>query len=327
MRISVESTYLLIYKDRAFMYRLIMFKQIKLVQVWWIRLLFMAVLSAVLYTAFAFLIKSIVTEQQLKRQQLIARAQGANIAPFFQMLGESVASLAQINSVKNWNGGTTHDLDVFVERWRSSGLIAGVVLIDSKGTVQFNANVLGAPDIGASLADRGYFLWAKNQEREGDYFIGQPVKSRLGASKDTIIIPVASPVFQNDVFNGVIVAAVSLQALADRYLQEMQVSDQKSVYLLDDRGTLLFSRSSSDLSDAIREKLTPAQTGSLQIGEYLVAYSPLLMGNHTWTFVVVSSTQSVADSVMPLYQQGAFALFLFLTIASALVVLDWDRKA
>lgn len=82
-------------------------------------------------------------------------------------------------------------MDAFVEQWGKSGVIGGVVLTDRAGVVRFNSNVTGISDTGESLADRDYFSLAKSQKGPGEYFVGQPVVSRLGATKGKVIIPVA----------------------------------------------------------------------------------------------------------------------------------------
>lgn len=107
--------------------------------------------------------------QLLRREATIAKAGASNIASFFQVFGQSIAVLSQLSSMENLGTKTLEDMDTFVDQWRDSGLVGGVVLTDRNGVVRLNSNVLGTSDIGASLADRDYFVWAKGKPKEGEY--------------------------------------------------------------------------------------------------------------------------------------------------------------
>ena len=119
---------------------------------------------------------------------------------------------------------------------------------------------------------------------------------------------------------------MQLQPLAMHYLELMQVSDQTEVYLIDDRRVLLFSRSASVLSDTIKERLNAGKEDILQIGEDLVAYSPILLQSHQWTIVTVSPARAVSDIAIPIYRQIAFVLFIFLAIVMFVVVSIWSKR-
>lgn len=100
--------------------------------------------------------------------------------------------------------------------------------------------------MGGSLGDRDYFTWAKTNPEPNEYFVGQPVINRLGASKGQIIIPVAAAVYKNRVLNGAVVTSVELVPLAQKYLELMKVSDISQVYLISKQGKLLYSNSLPD---------------------------------------------------------------------------------
>src|SRR3989344_9328472 len=161
-------------------------------------------LGLVFYLVLGRGVDSTTTEQLLRREQAFARAGASNITTFFQMFGNSIAGFAQLGSTRDRSTNLVGNMDEFVDQWRDSGLIGGILLTDKEGVVQFNSDVMGTRDLGVSLSDRDYFIWAKKQSKEGEYFVGQPVVSRVCASKGKTIVVVASPVYQNEVFTGVI---------------------------------------------------------------------------------------------------------------------------
>lgn len=287
---------------------------------------------------------STIKQQLLQRQQTIARAEASNIISFFQVFGDSVAVLAQLKSIETRNANAPRDMDAFVEQWRDSDLIGGVVLTDSRGVVQFNSNILGSADVGVSLADRDYFLWAKDKAKVGEYFIGQPVVSRLGASKGRTIVVVASPVYRNGLFTGVVATSVRLRQLTQKYLELMKVSDKTDVYLIDEGGEMLYSNSAPDaigsnifellqknpfpgsetLTDKIKNALSAKKEGKLKTSHLdpktgkmvtrLAAYSPITLGSQNWLLAMATPVQEVNGITTPVYiRLGAVLLLVLLT--------------
>src|SRR3989344_3032300 len=80
-----------------------------------------------------------------------------------------------------------------------------------------------------------------------EYLRGEPVSSRLGATKGQLIVPVAGAVYDGESgFVGALTASVKLKPLTERYLALMKVSDETDVYLTNQRGELLYSTSAAD---------------------------------------------------------------------------------
>ncbi len=278
-----------------------------------------------------------VTQTLLDKQQILARAESGNISSFFQSFGNSVSVLSNSTSPKS-------DMDAFVEQWRSSGHVGGVVLTDRNGVVTANSNVLGTVDLGATLGDRDYFIWAKNNPKSGEYFVGQPVISRIGATKGRMIVPVAASVYENNVFAGAMIASVELHSLAQHYLELMKISDLTDVYLVNKNGDLLYSNlpsgvvglnifeslsespfsNSQSISDYLKNALSVVDEGNLKASyldaktdkeeEHLIAYSPVLLGNQNWLLIISSPAQEVHIVTIPIYIRAGF-LMLFVVLA------------
>lgn len=323
-----------------------MFWKLLPVRIFLVWLFLVAMIGLVFYLVVFRGANASVTQQILDKQKVLVRAEASNISSFFQAFSNSVALLAQRDSIKNHSAKASGDMDVFVEQWRSSGVVGGVILVDSQGRVQLNANVLGTHDVGMSMADRDYFSWAKTNPQSGQYFVGQPVISRLGPTKGQTIVPVASPVYKNGVFNGVVVASVKIHPLTQNYLELMKVSDVTEIYLISKQGELLYSNSlpadstgldifqslkdnpfsgSQTLSGEFKNALNKAGEGSLKaaylspktgkIEEHLLAYSPISLGSQNWLLVMASPSKEVTGITVPIYLRlTALMILIFISI-------------
>lgn len=304
-------------------------------RVWLFGLFLIVALGAVFYFVLGREARSTITEQKLRQEQTIARAEASNIESFFQVFGDSVAVLAQLSSMESRNARTVRDMDTFVEQWRASDLVAGGALTDRFGVVEFNSNISGTADVGATLSDRDYFVWAKNQPGEGEYFVAQPVISRLGASEGQVIVPVASPVFRNGIFTGVLVSAVKLKPVTERFFGLIKISDLTNIFLVDEYGDLLFSSSGPDtfgvsifeplqgrlffgsqtVSSSLENALKRFEEGRLQTETHIVAYSPIKLGTQNWLLIVSSPLENISDLTKPvLIRQTAMLLLASLVV-------------
>lgn len=298
--------------------------------IFWFGLFSIVILGTISYFVLGDDVESTVTQQLVSKQQVITRAETSNIITYLQSFGNSVAVLAQLSSVKRHGVDASLDLDVFVEQKRANGIIGGVVLTDRNGVVQLNSNILGTRDTGSSLEDRDFFEWAKTQGRKKKYFISKPVVSRLGGSKGQAIIVVASPVYQGNVFTGVVAASLKLQPLVDRFFGLMKVSDLTEIYVVDGMGELLYSNAFPDaigsniselflgdqaMSDSIKNVLLATKEGQFQTEKQLFTYSPIQIGTQNWFLIISSPTQEVINLSRPYYvHQAALLLVIAFTV-------------
>lgn len=311
---------------------MLIFRRIFSTWIFWFSLFSIVMLGTIVYLVLGQVTRSttVLTQQILSRQEVIARAEAANTTLFLQKTGDSVATLAQLNSIKSRNASALHDLDVYVNQRRDTGLIGGVAVTDKHGIVQLNSNVLGTRDLGRDLSDRDFFLWAKTQGKVGEYFIGKPVISRLGGSKGQTIVVVTSPVYQNNTFTGVVSLSVILKPLLERFFGLMKVSDNTEVYLVDGYGKLLYSNTApgatgsnisklfsgdQDLGHRIKNALGSTKVGKFQTDKHLTTYAPVLLESQNWLLIISSPTQKIVDLTRPFYiRQIAILLLIAFTI-------------
>ena len=278
-------------------------------------------------------IEATIAQQLLNRKRIIARAEVSNITTFFEKFGNSVTVLARLSSIEASDADAVSDLDTFIEQRRDAGIIGGVVLTDKNGVVKFNSNVLGSNDVGESLADREFFIFAKDKGTKGKYIISEPVVSKLGASKGENIVVVASPVYKNNVFAGVVASSIKLEPLTERFLGLMKISSLTEVYLVDGSGNLLYSNIASDVAgsnistlfsndsvvrDKIKNALGATVGDQFRTEKHLIAYSPVILGTQSWLFIISSPHSQVTDLTKPLYVRQAG---LFIITATVILVL------
>lgn len=294
----------------------------KILQSYWI-LIFGLLLIIVLGTAFyAFSARGTrdkIAQQVMDKQKIISRAEVSNITIFFEKFGDGVATLAQINSVVRLNAEALNDLNVFMDQRRDSGIIGGVVLTDKEGIVKFNANVLRTSEVGESWADRQFFTWAKTEAKKGEYYISRPMVGRLGVVQDQTLIAVASPVYRNDKFSGVVASSVKLEPLFERFFGLMKLSDQTSVYVIDETGNIVFTNSNQQTTSyqSFKEKfedlLSSNREGQFTTDKYLVAYAPISLGIQKWLLINFSPIQEAVEQAKPVYIPQT-AMFILTTI-------------
>lgn len=94
-----------------------------------------ALLGVAVYFVSARPVTLMETDQALRQEQTVARAEASNLASFFQVFGNSVAVLAQFDSMRSRDSSTQNDLDTLIGQWGKSGLVSTVVLTNQSGTV------------------------------------------------------------------------------------------------------------------------------------------------------------------------------------------------
>jgi len=283
-------------------------------RLWWTGLLSVFFMAGVFYLILGRKLQTTVKNNTVTQELTIARASASNIQSFFQMIGKSIVVLSQAHNLGLFDAQTEQTMDAFMSQWQDSGLIGGVILTDNTGTVKFNANILGTHDVGGSIADRDYFMWAKAQRDGGQYFVSKPITSRLGGSQGQTIVTVSSPVFAGDTFVGDLAASIKLQPLTERFLSLMRVNSETQIYLLDAVGNTLYSNNNLPLSNDVKNMVTIEKEGRFMFGSQVVAYSPINLGTQRWLILVISPTQQLFSNTISFQIRRALVLILMIII-------------
>ena len=127
----------------------------------------------------------------------------------------------------------------------------------------------------------------------------------------------------------------------------LKISDTTDVYLIDHEGDLLYNSSKPDVvgtnifelsqdksftgssmsDNLIKNILSKIKEGNFDTGEYLIAYSPVVLGSQNWMLVITSPSQQVKDLAIPIYvRQISILIFAFLTFSLFGVVVANEIK-
>lgn len=253
------------------------------------------------------------TEQIQHRQQLASRVGSRAVGIFLRAVGRNTATLA--------GDPTKERLNRFVANWGNDG-VAGVIVANKYGIVVDGTNRAGVETMREDISEREYFKWAKTA-KDGEFLISPPVISIVGETKGKYIIPISSPIFdENNQFAGVVTSANLLSEIVANYLKEIKVLESSNVYLLTSEGEIIYSDVESlngqNFKDIFavdflgKEKLmeiidselkkndetkiqlaTPNFSNNYKLEPYLVTASPVNLNNDTLWKVVISVPQKI----------------------------------
>lgn len=196
--------------------------------------------AVVIYWVQGVSTQNALAEQMLHREQVVARSGANSMGYFLANIGRNITVFSTREEIVAADyGASLASLQKVIKVWAGTPLEA-MVITDKNGIIKIDLSQTSSPDLGADVSDREYFLWAKNAAK-GEYYIGDPIVSRLGATEGTYVIPVATPIFnQKNEFNGVLVAIIPLDRLAEKFISPLKISDKTDVYIIDAVGNLVY---------------------------------------------------------------------------------------
>lgn len=306
-----------------------MAKRIKNLQkIWWVALLEVLLITLVFYLILGQTFRKSIEAEIYDQEFTLARAEANNIKSFIDVVGNSISSLAQSPEVQSESTLSEFEMKTFVDKWQKSGVLGGVVLVDRNGVVKYNENVEGTHAVGSTLADRDYFIWAKNQQKAGNYFVGNPVVSRLGASQGETIVPLAAPIIINGSFKGAIVTSVVLSSLTEQYLNTMKVNNSTSIHLVDEKGNVLYEKNHSPITDVVSGSVQLGREGKLKTNGQLIVYTPVSLGAQNWLLVVNTPEGQIVTNTMSFHIRQILVIMIMggIAIVSAILVYKKSRK-
>ena len=303
---------------------------------------FLVVLAVALFYWTTNVNEAVLIEQTLHREQVIARSGALSIESFLKLVSKSLLQTAYF--ISEADQPSEDILSDFVSGWADTP-VTGTVLTDEDGVVQININKISKPEVGTLLANRPYFIWAKEAAR-GKVYVSEPIVSRLGASKGQSIITISTPIVQNAGFRGVLVVSVLLKDLTSDYLDPLKISERTQVNLLDSDGNFLHFNylsgvnfpASERLVSLLKERLKSAKEGKVNVTypdidgtlrRYLVAYAPINYANKDWLLAI----STPVDDAMAFYRpfsktnRSTLAIFVLVVLAFAIFTIVLVRIA
>ena len=286
-------------------------------------------------------------EQMLHREQANARTGASAIGTFFDLVGKSVARISSRDEVISPGNETDEFFSFFVKQWENTP-VTSIILLDEAGTVTKAAYTEIAGGVGASLKDRGYFIWAKTAEK-GEYYISETIKSRL-RGENYFVVVVASPIKdENGNFKGALLVGISVTRLTEQYLTHLKISDATEIYLVRTDGTLLYTPfkellgenmfdyikahpflGSEVLLGEIRKRMEDVREGkalfaypekagaAFPLKSRMLAYSPVPVTGQDWILVIATPVEDALISMGPIYLRFLIGLLIVFLILLAM---------
>lgn len=301
------------------------------------RLFLLVVLSFLVISSSAYVLfgrgaYGALVEQILHRQQVITRSGANSIESVFRIMGNSLVNLSGSPDLLANDDSTQLVLDKFVSSWEQ-GFLEGVALADRNGIITYNSNLANIDNVGEDVSDRAYFSWARGVNKEG-YQVFDPVISKLGITEGQFIIPIATPVYnQNGDFEGVLVGAVLVSEITKFFLEPLSISGESLAFVVSQDGTLVFSSSedlvgtnyleviensnflgSVETAKIFRERIAQGTEGKLDIllpsrsdlslTRFLIAYTPFEIRANKLILIMATPVEEALVYMFPFYLRG-----------------------
>ena len=285
-------------------------------------------------------VEASLAEQMLHRQQVVARAGAQSIEDFLASVGSSVSSYAQFEKVIEGKEGAQDRLNLFVKRWFDTPVFS-IALTDSEGIVVVSANRQGVGQTGVSIADRDYFQWSRDKALPDEVFIGQAIYGRFGSVEDEYLIPVASGVFSEGKFKGVLIATVVISELTKVYLNDLKIDEETRIYLIDASGNMLHAphekfiganyfdylasvdyKGKEEAVEQLWQAATATEEGKVdvslpneltgEIDRFLISHSPVKYQEGGYWALAVASPINTALAFFPQFNTSLIEILVFI---------------
>lgn len=286
----------------------------------YINLFLVVVIALVFYFLLSRNAKKLVTNQITRQGESIAASEASNITTFFNGHGDSLLTLANSISISPDEKTTIGLMDDFISKHNHADIINGIVLTDASGKVIYNSNITKKADLGQDISERNYFIWSKYPENKGKYLVSDSAIGTLGASKGKAIIPVATPVYRDGVFVGMLASAIGIDKLSDHYIDILVPTTKVNVHLIEN-DNIISSTDHSLMGQYFN-------TDKFQ-KDNLIVSKKFQLQDKTLEVVILYPLKEVDEVVKPLYVRQ-FSVFSSVVLAVLLITMAikmGDRKS
>lgn len=269
--------------------------------------------------------------ERIKTQELLTARSGAlSMGEYFKPKAVSLILLSEMGAIKEGDRGKGEELiRVLMEELRGEPLV-DIFWLDKEGQAKWATNLRGErvrEEI--YLGDRSYFQWAKEQKEPRGIFMSEPLISRGEQRGQESILVMATPVFYQEQFNGVVLMSFSVPELTKKYLTPLIFDPEDYVFTVTTQnGTILSTlreeligkniftmisqnawsaKEKEDFQKKIQES-SEGKEGTFMHPDYtsvakaklITAYAPVMVKNQAWSLWVSVPYEKVVVEVMSL---------------------------
>jgi len=231
--------------------------------------------------------------ERVKLEKLtLARSGAFSIESFFKEREKDLVLLSEIEAVKSLKEKEARErIGILIEELKGEP-VAGVGRVDKEGVLRWVVNKEDKREgEDVSVADRDYFVWAKKQTEPGKIFVSKPIKSRAGVSGGGYILVLATPVFYQREFNGLILFSLSLVELTERFVAPLTFSGAVHSLIAAEDGLVV----AASIPNSIGENIADC----LDEEEIIAAYAPIKIGDQVWSLRVLVPYREAVKLTMP----------------------------
>lgn len=289
--------------------------------------------AGVIYLLLGDQAANLLVEQMLHREQIAARAGALSLKMFMNDFSVQTAAYSMSPDIVSFDSKKVpKDLKMFLDAWKETP-VSGLILVDKDGIVRFGADRFGPTGEGLNVSEREYFKWAKTA-KEGEVYFVDPYQSKIGFTSGSYVVSAVSPVIKDGKFNGAFVTGFLLNETAERFLDPLKISEDSRIYLFNQDGAVLsgqaknliginyldfLAKSGISGSENMIEKLKgalgsgkedkldivlPNENKKGALTRYLIAYSPIVVGNQHWYVAVSTPATDALTYLTPFYFQN-----------------------
>lgn len=267
------------------------------------------------------------------RALVIARAGALSISGFLKHREDKLLLMADVEVVQAEKEKEGREyLRKVIDQLQDYPFIS-IVRVNKEGKVLWSENKLHTKvEEGIDVSDRDYFLWAKEQGGPGAVFLGKPIIARGGSVKGEWAVVVATPVFYQEKFNGLIFISTPFNELTTKFITPLLVSPEAEVMMVASGGEVIAStnpeivgENALDLFKGGEEEIRSSlgeREGSV-IGYFskppsgkkaktIVGYAPITRKGEDWSLWVFLPYTEVLNLFWPL-RTGLIKVFLLMT--------------
>jgi hypothetical protein len=293
--------------------------------------------------------EDILTERVKLREFILARAGSTAISDFFEARKMKLVILASVKEIKTLDVDKSRIIAQKLIEEMKDRPITAIGVLDKKGIFIWSQTRQNQKiDYGADFSDRSYFQWAKNQETEGNVFVSEPMISRTGDAKGTPIVMVATPLFNNNQFNGVLFMVIEIKDLMEKFVTPLTVSPKSIQMIVTGDGLIVassieesvgmnISKEEGEKANNIKglsglvKTLSVDQDGSLVTEltypggkpvKMILGYSPIKTKEIAWYLWVSVPYTEVIDQLYPFSTTQYEGLILLSIALIVLIIFD-----
>ena len=312
---------------------------------------FLAMSSGLLYYSMGRGATSSLTQHFLERQKSVAKMGANSITNLIDLSTKSLVLLTEDDDLVFVTANTQERMQTFIDNWASTPVI-GIFRFDNHGNRIAGALNLEQTEIkgAVNFSELECINWAKTAQ-PGEICITDPLIPKQENTKHIgYVIAIFTPIHINGKLDGSLVLAMSLNKLAESYLDTLRVTDGTMASILVSDGRIVYSDNQDFLSknlleelrqniflgstalvDDVEQILKTNEAGSWDVAlpqpvdyrlqRMLVAYAPIQVNGGRWVLITRTPHFQALQMIAPFYTReigiitvGFLILLLFTVI-------------